>query len=465
MFMSGADLPELYKNLRKDPSEDDGDYHINSSIKFLVAKKERSGLLIVGGSWSQKVDGGDDPVTEEQLLLRTATRCAKDFVSIDLSKGDTTKWIKFIEINYHRPAEVYNGRNYPEMDERTFIYIPDTWNCLTALNDLVPSWEAHQDKLQKLPNPQARDPTPTKPGLLAVTQKEKLKQGNKGLIISLDGLLDYNLDDRLEKTFEVSLFAEAFSEYLQHLYGTKILSILEQYARVNDSQEDDEREAKRVKLEENQTKEPTVDFTLSSDEMLLAFRYFDRNNCGYLRAEDLEIILHNLGAGYSRGFVQDIVSRSTDPHDSSRILYPTIIKSLSPPVTLTTPLTNTNQSAQAPITFSQVNNTTSPADVESTTSAPITDIKNETSAKSETAAPQEQTSSTPAAAQEEESTTTNASSSSISHSTETTSSSTNVSTQPPELEHDEVDYEDDGNQVYDDDDDAPDNKNELTMDE
>jgi hypothetical protein len=47
------------------------------------------------------------------------------------------------------------------------------------------------------------------------------------MTISLDGLLDYDEEDREECTFELSLFAEVFQEFLQFKMGTRILSNLE----------------------------------------------------------------------------------------------------------------------------------------------------------------------------------------------------------------------------------------------
>ncbi len=44
--------------------------------------------------------------------------------------------------------------------------------------------------------------------------------------ISLDGLLDYDEDDKEEPTLELSLFAEAFQEMLSRDYGCHILASL-----------------------------------------------------------------------------------------------------------------------------------------------------------------------------------------------------------------------------------------------
>lgn len=51
------------------------------------------------------------------------------------------------------------------------------------------------------------------------------------LMISLDGLLDYNLEDIMEKTFEASLFAELFNEMLQSRFAKRILEFMQETAR------------------------------------------------------------------------------------------------------------------------------------------------------------------------------------------------------------------------------------------
>lgn len=101
-----------------------------------------------------------------------------------------------------------------------------------------------------------KESVPSQPLLLATTQHEKLQQNVKCMPISLDGLLDYNLDDRLEKTFEVSLFAEAFSEYLQVRFGQQVFATIRDYEGLSregllkSDRSTDERDAKRVKLSE-----------------------------------------------------------------------------------------------------------------------------------------------------------------------------------------------------------------------
>lgn len=56
-----------------------------------------------------------------------------------------------------------------------------------------------------------------------------------------------------------------------------------------------------------------------------AFRYFDRNNVGYLRVEDIEAIIHGLGMALSRGYVRDMLLELFDYH-SSKIYYANLAK-------------------------------------------------------------------------------------------------------------------------------------------
>lgn len=46
--------------------------HLSSQIKFLVAKQDRSDLMLIGGPWSKSADGGD-PADSDGALIKTAT--------------------------------------------------------------------------------------------------------------------------------------------------------------------------------------------------------------------------------------------------------------------------------------------------------------------------------------------------------------------------------------------------------
>lgn len=45
--------------------------HVVNTLKFIVAKEDRSDLMCVGGFWSQSKDGGN-PDTDESCLIRSA---------------------------------------------------------------------------------------------------------------------------------------------------------------------------------------------------------------------------------------------------------------------------------------------------------------------------------------------------------------------------------------------------------
>jgi hypothetical protein len=65
---------------------------------------------------------------------------------------------------------------------------------------------------------------PREPMLMVSGRKGKLRL----MTISLDGLLDYDVSDKYESTFEVSLFAELFAEMLQRDYGLRVARVLEE---------------------------------------------------------------------------------------------------------------------------------------------------------------------------------------------------------------------------------------------
>jgi hypothetical protein len=82
----------------------------------------------------------------------------------------------------------------------------------------------------------------------------------------------------------------------------------------------------------------------------VAFRYFDRNNAGFIRTDDLENILHGLGNALSRGYVQDLIAAACDSRESSsRVFYAPVIKAVTaassashaPPINDATPAIST----------------------------------------------------------------------------------------------------------------------------
>ena len=230
----------------------------------------------------------------------------------------------------------------------------------------------------------------------------------KTMSISLDGLLDYDENDKDEATFELSLMAESFNEMLMRDYGLLILNALMENksmtttltTQIDDKkrpgstlpQETPEPLGKKQKQTESKT-EPeatmdhlpekaeettahegaaeemevqypdspgdivhvgdieaqpesaakdvspesatlpstqptsdakqetaTVDVVMEEDtdakngeqpavneELLFAFRYFDRAGCGYLKCDDLRRLLHNLGCCLAPRVVRELV--------------------------------------------------------------------------------------------------------------------------------------------------------------
>lgn len=75
------------------------------------------------------------------------------------------------------------------------------------------------------------------------------------------------------------------------------------------------------KSEPEVTTPPTKRVT---DEYLIAaFRYFDRTQAGYIRDDDMEAILHNLGMCLSRHTVQQLLKHAATEYSakSSRVYY------------------------------------------------------------------------------------------------------------------------------------------------
>lgn len=234
-------------------------------------------------------------------------------------------------------------------------------------------------------------------------------------MLSLDGLLDYNENDKQETTLEVSLFAEMFQNMLQREHAHRILQALieaepskQENKRRRSSSQDSE--SKRVKVsqepQEQETKEPQeqeekepqeqeqeakepkeplessdaveglptdilpdaqppvfvpaeeptvstedINMTESSEsqppanhshtqvdnepekqqkkqtvvdkQLLEAFHFFDRNQTGYLKSEDLETIIHCLGRFYSRYYVRHLVFGVSE---HSKVFYKKLVE-------------------------------------------------------------------------------------------------------------------------------------------
>lgn len=444
--------------------------HILKQIKFLVSKSSKSGLACLGGAWSSEKDGGGEGSTGpgEQALIRAAIRHTKDAIDMDLSKVKI--WFKFMEVHYHRPAEVYRGKSFPEQEEVSTFFVPFVWEVMPSLEEYearleevrksidsaaMAEWMAKREtdtqasKASDLDGDEHQKPEASKaasdanqaeggvkdacgqgedakpneagegktieavptdgvdagggtaPSTLDVSDGTKPKESEESRtaeeetssaaraeasdpptpcvldapaqpclicrprlqpemdvksqmklqLISLDGMLDYNLEDIMEKTFEVSLFAELFVEMLQFKAASTILASLDKAAKDAAKEEATMREAaldlaaglkrkaeaadreggKKVKTEEEGgdaggadagASLPGVDelekeyVTVQKDEiegeeqfhmeevfdttLRTAWQLFDRGNAQYIRSDDVEQIIHNIGQCLSR---------------------------------------------------------------------------------------------------------------------------------------------------------------------
>eukprot|EP01119_Soliformovum_irregulare_P007807 TRINITY_DN2030_c0_g1_i4.p1 TRINITY_DN2030_c0_g1~~TRINITY_DN2030_c0_g1_i4.p1 ORF type:complete len:880 (+),score=266.45 TRINITY_DN2030_c0_g1_i4:163-2802(+) len=237
---------------------------LTHNLKFLVGKIERSDLMLLGGPWSAELDGGD-PAVDEQALIRCATRWFKEYTGLDLSC--CSNWTRFMEVEYSPPEH-----HDPENREITVVFFVDVspmaptpekfqadWNDKEEQNKaehevrnleeksrLEKEFEKDEaklkDEISKLEE-YVIQPCPENPGIF-------LRSANTDCaMISLNGLLDYNLEDKQETTMEVSLFAELFMNMLQRDYGNLILKSLEKNQRAKDEKKSKASQSSQVQVE------------------------------------------------------------------------------------------------------------------------------------------------------------------------------------------------------------------------
>lgn len=230
------------------------DMHLSKALKFLVGK-DRDGILALGGPCDPEKDGGDP--SENKSLINAAKRHVYDSTRIDLSSVET--WVRFIEVWYQRD----------DFQEVTVIFLPDLSEVAPTLEQFLVQWEKKQAEVAevaKLEKAEAtkeaeakesekkeeegskdeaasasraeaespsepkdetmeddkkdekkedkKDEPPTEPSFYCTTHKSADSK-KKCMVISLDGLLDYDETDKLEATFELSLFAESYHLMLQ----------------------------------------------------------------------------------------------------------------------------------------------------------------------------------------------------------------------------------------------------------
>ena len=388
--------------------------HMTKQFRFIVAKKDSSGILPISGSWNKHKDAGNP--TEDATLIKTAIRVGNEFLGLDLSCCD--KWYKMLEVNYDRPEEEISSSSSdqsttsstkvsPKYKEKSVFLIPNWWEYYSTsalvsgkFKKLSDVWEERKKTIEQvidnmmadekksttnpasstsLPglNPNAKDEAQKRelldafnselgdgienylkdPRIFITTPKNKLKTGVRILPMSLTSLLEYSENEKSEKTFEVSLFAEVFTEALQYHFG-KILfeecskrwklstsaspakenekkrAFEEETDKTNEETENDlqppakkqkittnegnimehiprktvEKEEKEEKNENDakEVKESTKKIEINF-MVLEAFRYFDKNACNFIYCDDLVRVIHNLALDLTHRQVKDMV--------------------------------------------------------------------------------------------------------------------------------------------------------------
>ncbi|KAJ7943439.1 cell division cycle and apoptosis regulator protein 1-like [Quillaja saponaria] len=90
------------------------------------------------------------------------------------------------------------------------------------------------------------------------------------------------------------------------------------------SHQENEGKLDRIKKEITSVKEAAVD-----KELLQAFRFFDRNRVGYIRVEDMRLVIHNLGKFLSHRDVKELVQSAlleSNTGRDDRILYNKLVR-------------------------------------------------------------------------------------------------------------------------------------------
>lgn len=251
MLVSG--VPDVSISLNKPLKEDE---HFRKQLRFLVGN-DSNALSAFGGAWISELDGPDPSL--DDTLKRTAIRTVRNLLGIDLS--GCTSWIRFMEVRYSRTTETE-----PEAGEVTVIFLPSIVDIIPSLEEYTKQWEQRKKPQEPLQGksssgesniehanennktgteqqksedvstnvsetskaPQQKEMS-KEPAILITYQRLRHTKGMKPMLISIDGLLEYNLNDRQEATFEVSLFGELFSMMLGRDFGTLILDNLLSY--------------------------------------------------------------------------------------------------------------------------------------------------------------------------------------------------------------------------------------------
>jgi hypothetical protein len=113
----------------------------------LLCGRRKGAVHILGGAWSQELDGGD-PINDRSCLLNTVVRTLKALTFCDLSR--CAHFSKLFDITYHRPEETYEGKFYPEIEEVTAVYNATLFPPEYTEEEFTAEWDLFQRRTQGL---------------------------------------------------------------------------------------------------------------------------------------------------------------------------------------------------------------------------------------------------------------------------------------------------------------------------
>lgn len=132
-----------------------------------------------------------------------------------------------------------------------------------------------------------------------VTTYNDTTQQSKAVLLSLDGLLEYNENDTKEKIFEVSLLAETFKDMLLYRFSQCIYDNFVTAIENDKGMEEDNENMKPVHV--------NVD-----TKVFVACCYFDEKNKGFLTFDELMDILINGNQVKSKSEAENLLNRILD---------------------------------------------------------------------------------------------------------------------------------------------------------
>lgn len=112
------------------------DYVSPRKLRLLLGKRKGSETLL-GGAWSQELDGGD-PLADRSCLLATARRSVRAASLCDV--GRYASFSKLFEVYYHRPTETYEGKTFKEQEEITVVFMCTLSPVNCSEDDFAEEW-------------------------------------------------------------------------------------------------------------------------------------------------------------------------------------------------------------------------------------------------------------------------------------------------------------------------------------